>query len=133
MPAKKTTKKKVAKKPVKKVVRKAVAKKKAPAKKRVRKAVAKKTTKKSCGCKTTCTTEEAFWVNNGPVLHSLQDLLSALHDMTDEQFEYHTKQGRNDFANWIKECLCDGACATSVKRVRTRVGAVRVLSNKCSC
>jgi hypothetical protein len=142
MPAKKTTTarkagqaKKPAKRPtkkaIKKVTRKAAPKRKA-AKKTVRKAV-KKPAKKTCGCSTPCSTEEAFWVNNGPVLHSLQDLLDALHNMSDEQFEHHTAQGRNDFANWIKECLCDSACATSVKRVRTRVGAVRVLSNKCSC
>jgi len=143
MPAKKTTtaKKagKVAKKPAgkaakktaKKVVRKAASKKKV-AKRAVRKAV-KKTSKKKCSCSIPCPPEEAFWVNNGPVLHSIQDLLDALKNMSDEQFEHHTKRGKNDFANWIKECLCDSACATSFKRVRTRVGAVRVLSNKCSC
>ena len=138
MPAKKTTTarkagqkkknvvKKASKKPTRKVSTKSSAKK--TTKKVVRKAV-----KKSCACESKCSAKEAFWVNNGPVLHSVKDLLKALKEMSDEQFDYHTKRGSNDFASWIKECLKDSACATSVKRVRTRVGAVRVLSNKCSC
>lgn len=75
----------------------------------------------------------AFWVNNGPVLHSVNDLIKALKkEITDEQFYYHTKRNKNDFAIWIKECLCDNNCATRIKRVRSKEGMLRVLS-KCSC
>jgi acyl-homoserine lactone acylase PvdQ len=114
MPAKKTTKKASAKKAVKKT--------------------AKKTkTNKSCSCKAKCTSKQAFWVNNGPVVHSVQELLEALKDISDEQYAYHTKREGNDFATWVKDCLKDDAAATSLKKVRSRAGAVRVLSEKCAC
>ena len=118
----KKTVKKTTKKAVNKVVQKS-------AKRPVKKSIKKKATT----CKTKCHTTEAFWVNNGPVVHSVEELLDAIRTMSDEQYAYHTTRDGNDFANWIKDCLKDGGCATSVKRAKSRSGVVRVLSSKCSC
>ncbi len=134
MTTKKTTKKRTTKKVAKKATKKNVAKKttkkqiKRIAKKTVRKVVKKKTT-----CKKRCKPSHAFWVNNGPIIHSVNGLIKALkNEITDEQFDYHTKRDGNDFANWIKDCLCDSGCASRLKRVRSKDGMLRVLS-KCSC
>lgn len=126
MPAKKQTAKKAV---AKKSTKKAVAKKKTPAKKTTKKSVASN----ACGCKKRCDAEQAFWVNNGPVVHSLEDLLQAVREMSDEQFAYHTKRNGNDFANWVRDCLADRTNATKLRKARTRVGAVRILTSACSC
>jgi dihydroxyacetone kinase-like predicted kinase len=138
MPTKKRTVKKAAKavkKTTRKVVRKAATKKKAvakAAKKTVRKAT-RATKEKRCACKETCKPDEAFWVNNGPVVDTLGGLKTALKDMSDEQYAHHTKRGKNDFASWIEQCMCDKSCASRVRKARSRPGAVRALAQKCSC
>lgn len=130
-----TAKKIVKKTPTKKVTKKATVKK--VAKKVTKKAPTKKTKtttpKVVHACKTKCNAKQAFWVNNGPVVHSMHDLFEALKTMTDEQYAYHTKREGNDFVNWVKDCLKDSACAMSLKRVQSRTGAIRVLSKKCTC
>jgi hypothetical protein len=128
MPVKKqTTKKK------RTVARKTKTKAKRVCKRKSVKKIVKRTAKKKTVCKKRCKPSHAFWVNNGPVLRSVKSLVEALkNDITDEQFDYHTKRDGNDFAIWIKDCLCDAECASKLKRVRTRNGAVRVLS-KCKC
>jgi len=132
------TKKKVtkaAKKAVKKATKKAVATKKTvkkAAKKTVKKAT-RSAKKAACVCKKNCKAEEAFWVNNGPVVESLSGLKRALKEMSDEQYTYHTKRDGNDFAQWIEHCLCDKGSASRVRKARSRTGAVRALAGKCSC
>lgn len=127
-----TTKKpatKTAPKATKRVVVKKVEAKKVVAKK----AVAKKVQATVCSCSKQCQTAQAFWVNNGPILTSVEDLLKALKEMSDEQYAYHTKRDGNDFVNWIRDCLHDAQCAKDLKNAKTRVGAIRILSGKCAC
>ncbi len=135
MPAKKVTKKVAAKKAPKKVVKKVakkVAKKAAP-KKATKKAAPKK--KVACNvCSATCEASEAFWVHNGPILHTLDDLLRAFKVMSDEQYKHHTTRGDgNDFANWVQFSLKDAGCAANLRKAKTKGGAVKVLTSKCNC
>jgi len=132
----KTTKKIV----VKEVAKKATAKKenakvttKKVTKKVVKKATAKTVSEKQCACMKACAPTEAFWVNNGPVVKSLEDLVKALKEMSDEQYAYHTKRDGNDFARWVQDCLRDTVSATGLKKAQTRVGAVRILTKTCAC
>lgn len=133
MPQKKSTKNNTKTTPVvaKKAVKKAT--KKVVAKKAVKKATKKVVAKASCSCKKKCAPAQAFWINNGPVVKSIEDLTKAMKEMSDMQFAYHTKRDGNDFAKWIQDCFGDTPCATSLKKAQTRVGAIRILSSKCSC
>jgi len=120
-----------------KAPKKAVAKK-VVAKKVVKKVVKKTTVKASPAkstsvCQNVCAPTQAFWVNNGPVVTSVKDLMKALKEMSDEQYAYHTKREGNDFAKWVQDCLGDSASATGLKSARTRVGAVRTLAKRCAC
>jgi hypothetical protein len=104
--------------------------KKAPAKRKT----IKKSTKKTCACGKKCPKADAFWINNGPVVRSLEELRNAFNKLSDEQYDHHTKRGDgNDFARWIGDCLSDKDCAQRVKRSKTRVGTLRILNNVCSC
>lgn len=145
MPAtKKTAQKSASKKSAKKTASKktaAAAKtKKADAPKSSKKTVKRAAPKKkasrapvrtSCPCTTVCKAEEAFWVNNGPVVHSVAELKVVLGELSNEQFEYHTKRAGNDFACWLRDCLGDAATAERLEKARGRSGALRALS--CSC
>lgn len=125
--AKKTVAKKVT---TKKKSTKAVVAKKAPAK---RKVTAKKKMTHKCSCKTCSQPEEAFWVNEGPVINTLADLKKAINNMTEAQFAYHTKRDGNDFARWIRDCLSDTTRAVRVEKAKTRAGTVRALTATCCC
>ncbi len=115
----------------KKVVQKKVTV--SPAKKAIAKKVVKSVKKPTCSCEVQCAATHAFWVNNGPVVNSLDGLLRAFKEMSDEQYVYHTKRDGNDFAKWVKECLKDAEVATGLKLVKSRDGAIRFLSKKCTC
>jgi hypothetical protein len=123
MPTKKTATKKVP------VVAAVVPKKKVASKAAPKKVVTKKST---CGaCKAACLPEQAFWVNNGPVVDSLMGLKQALNDMTDEQYAYHTARAGNDFASWVRDCLGDTVTAVRIAKTKTRDGAMRAII--CTC
>lgn len=76
--------------------------------------------------------DKAFWVNNGPIVSTLEGLKDALSIMSDEQFSYHTSRAGNDFAKWVDEVLCHNACAKKLAGARTREGAVRAIA-VCAC
>lgn len=112
--------KKTAKKTVKKVAKKA-AKKTSSAKVVTTKAA-------PCACACVVRDEEAFWIHNGPVVHSVAELIVVLGEITDEQFAYHTKRAGNDFARWLRDCLGDEHTAARIEKARGRGGAARALS-----
>jgi outer membrane biosynthesis protein TonB len=124
-------------KPAKKPTHKAVVKATAPAKKAAKATrPAKKPTKKAesvcAGYLLVATDDKAFWVNNGPVVSTLDGLREALATMTDEQFDYHTKRAGNDFAKWVDEVLCHGPCAGKLDKAKTRSSAVKAIAT-CAC
>lgn len=71
--------------------------------------------------------DQCFWVHDGPILKNAPELVQALQTMSDEQFDYHTKRDGNDFAQWVADVLEDARCASAVKRARTRAGMLRAL------
>jgi len=55
-----------------------------------------------------------FFCSDGKVFSNLKDLEKGLEEMSNEVFLHHTNEGRNDFANWISECLDDVRLADSL-------------------
>ena len=66
--------------------------------------------------------ESYFWVFNGPILRSINDLSEALGDMTKDQFEFHTKRNGNDFARWIKDVFEEEELAKKVAKLKSKRG-----------
>ncbi|MBP9750146.1 MAG: hypothetical protein KBD21_05450 [Candidatus Pacebacteria bacterium] len=98
-----------------------------------RSVVAKKVTKKAdvCTCRTVCKSEEAFWIHHGPVVASIEELMSALADMSDEQFAYHTERNGNDFSAWLRDCFGEQTLASRIERASTRAHALQALKMPC--
>lgn len=76
-----------------------------------------------------------FVVVSGTKLKNLTELADALESMTDEIFNYHVNETKNDFACWIKECIRDISLAETLlitkskrdtaKKVRDRVSEIQ--------
>ncbi len=114
------------------VIMKKVPAKKSPARKTSGAVVRVKRRSTCASCIAEASADKAFWVNNGPVVNTLDGLRDALSHMSDEQFEYHTKRAGNDFAKWVDEVLCHGSCATKLGSAKTRTGAIRAIAT-CTC
>lgn len=70
-----------------------------------------------------CAPHECFWVNFGPILASLEELERAFSVMRMEQFRYHTKGNKNDFAKWVKEVMNEEKLSRELYRAKTPVRA----------
>jgi hypothetical protein len=55
------------------------------------------------------------------------DLLGYLPGMPDDVFNHHTKQGRNDFANWIKVVFEEKELAKLVEKCDTSQSLIDTL------
>lgn len=62
---------------------------------------------------------QSFWAANGEVLNSLLALRDALERMDAETFQYHVRDGQNDFSLWVGEVLGDGTCAAELAHCTT--------------
>lgn len=65
----------------------------------------------------------AFWVNNGPILEHLQDLMNALADMDETTFRHHAEGEQNDFTVWVNDVLCDSDCASALAKAKSSKSA----------
>ena len=140
------------KRPATKAVKKTTASKKATPKKTA-KTTAKKATAKIPSAKKTATKKtakrpsaakakkvpaaptlvvaagpEAFWMNDGTILHTLRDLEQAFDRMEDVIFGHHVAPDKNDFADWVELVLADRACASSLRGCTTPQGARKVVT-----
>lgn len=69
-----------------------------------------------------------FWINNGPVVKNLPELLDAVREMSDDLFAYHTKGGQNDFVVWIEQVLGEKQLASRLKKLKSKRGFVNALA-----
>lgn len=65
------------------------------------------------GCK-------VFHSKCGNKFSNLIELASAIKDMNNEHFEHHVNESKNDFANWIKDCLGEKKLATELSKNKTK-------------
>lgn len=74
--------------------------------------------------------QEAFWVSDGEILHTMADLADALRDMDEITFGHHVNRQKNDFATWVEEVLGETDCAADLRRAKTPRSA-RTATLKC--
>lgn len=73
--------------------------------------------------------EHYFKLRNGQELKTLNDLRKALGYMTDEEFNSHVNEEKNDFANWVKDILQNPELYEKIKDVKTKEELEEVLKN----
>jgi len=102
--------------------------KKAVAKKAVKKVAPKP--KKTSGKKVLvyANNDNSFWVNDGQILNSLVALNEAMTSMEKAVFAHHVNKDKHDFADWVESVLCDGVCASELRKAKTPTSAKTVVS-----
>ena len=73
---------------------------------------------------------ECFWVNNGPIVASLEHLASAIRGMKKELFLHHCNKDKNDFANWIEAVVGDVKLAAQMRKSRSRRNILQALNQR---
>lgn len=79
--------------------------------------------------------QQCFWVNNGPILKSMEELASMLPEINDEAFHHHVNNEKNDFSNWVNDVIGDKKLAndllsskskeSALKKVRSRLNSLK--------
>jgi len=64
--------------------------------------------------------DKVFWVNDGRVLRNLQDLSSALANISEETFAYHVNNEKNDFGNWVNGIISDKKLANEIAKTKSK-------------
>ncbi len=73
---------------------------------------------------------ECFWVNNGPIVKSLEELADAVRDMKKDVFIMHVNKDKNDFAKWIDGVIGDIKLARDMLKSRSRRNILQVLTSR---
>jgi len=77
-----------------------------------------------------CAPEQCFWVNNGPILKNVEELANVLPEMSNEAFQHHVSNERNDFSNWIKDVIGDQKLANDLLSSKSRDSALKKVRNR---
>jgi len=76
--------------------------------------------------------KESFWVNNGPVVRNVYELVSALKNMDDAKFAHHVHDDKNDFSDWVRNVLKDIKLADSLLKEKDKDSAIREIQSRIS-
>ena len=64
--------------------------------------------------------DEAFWLCSNVTVQSLEEMAYELMRVEETVFRYHIQRNRNDFEEWIRDCIGDRELARDIARVKTR-------------
>lgn len=63
---------------------------------------------------------DRFYFSNGESAGGLDELLKKLKVIDDECFFHHVNEEKNDFENWIRECVKDKALAHRISKMKEK-------------
>ncbi len=72
--------------------------------------------------------EKAFWVNNGPIIKNLEELMASVKTLNEERFRHHVNDEKNDFCKWIDEVIGDKKLADGLFKANSRRSFVKKLA-----
>lgn len=71
-----------------------------------------------------------FYFKNGEKAENLSQLEDALSDMTDEEFSFHVNKDKNDFANWINDCLKNEELAEALRTTTGKEDTIDIIQQE---
>jgi hypothetical protein len=74
--------------------------------------------------------EKRFWSNDGRYLSNLEELKTALEEMTDETYMFHSNETKSDFSKWVGEVIGDDKLAADLARSATRLWAAKSVADR---
>jgi len=64
--------------------------------------------------------DEFFYTNGGKAIKNLKEFAFRLEKLSDEEFNHHVNDERNDFSNWIRDVMGDKRLADKIANTRDR-------------
>lgn len=74
--------------------------------------------------------EKRFWCLDGRYLRNLEELRSALEDMTEETFRFHSNEIKTDFSNWVKDVVGEDKLARDLVKCTTPAQAAKAVAER---
>ena len=74
--------------------------------------------------------EKRFWCQDGRYLKNLEELKSALEEMTEETFRFHSNDIKTDFSNWVKDVIGEDKLARDLQKCTTPAQAARYVAER---
>ena len=71
--------------------------------------------------------EEYFYMQNGVVLKNLHDLIDILEVIDEETYNFHVRNNKNDFSDWIRHIFKNNNLADSIKDAKTKLEIIEIL------
>jgi hypothetical protein len=64
--------------------------------------------------------EKYFYVCDGTVVRTINELPDALRNMNPDSFSFHVNEQKNDFYNWVKDVFELSGLARNIKNVKRK-------------
>ena len=61
-----------------------------------------------------------FWCHDGRILHGIHELKEAMEMMSDEAYDHHANQEKNDFSTWVRDIIGDDKLSRDLARASDR-------------
>lgn len=74
--------------------------------------------------------EKRFWCSDRRVLKNLPELETALKEMSEETFRYHSNETKNDFSNWVRDVIGDEKLSRDLQKSTTRAEAAKSVADR---
>lgn len=74
--------------------------------------------------------DKRFWCSDGRVLKNLQELETALIEISDETFRQHSNEAKNDFCNWVRDLILDEKLSRDLLKSTNRLQAAKNVSSR---
>ena len=68
--------------------------------------------------------DKQFWCNDGRILKNLEELATALEQMSDDVYRFHVNEVKSDFSNWVKDVIGEENLAKDLLKSVTRKQAL---------
>jgi len=76
------------------------------------------------------TPDVEFWVCDNGRLKNLKELAEALRSMENKTFACHSNKERQDFSNWVNDCIGDSKLAKELMINKSRLSAFRKVNSR---
>lgn len=71
------------------------------------------------------TNGKQFYCTDGRVVKNLPELESALKEMSEETFCYHSSEAKSDFSNWVRDVIGDEKLSRDLQKSTSQTQAVK--------
>jgi hypothetical protein len=74
--------------------------------------------------------DKQFWCHDGHYLKNLQELETALEQMTEDTFSYHVNEKKSDFSNWVRDVIGDEKLSRDLRKSVTKTRAAKSVAER---